>query len=204
MKRRTLILSAILATAFVISVKGQAVIKDYDGNVYKTIKAGSQIWMAENLKATHYLNGEAIPNVKESKQWDALTSGAYSDPSNKPEKAEKLGRVYNWYVIADERQVCPAGWHVPSESEWQVLVGYLAQTPGSKELNSKLFAVLQEDFRGYGGDFSGNGYGGGGWWSSTPAHTEIAYFHGINYDTASKNRLEGRKNFGYSIRCIKD
>lgn len=188
----------------VILVNGQEVIKDFDGNVYKTVKAGNQIWSAENLRVTHFRNGQAIPNVKEDKQWDALTSSAYCDVANNPSRAEEQGRIYNWYVIADERNVCPAGWHVPSETEWQILIKYLAETPGAKELNANLFKVLQEDFRGYDGGFSGNGYGGGGWWTSTPVTVETAYYHGINYDTASKNRLEGRKKFGYSIRCIKD
>lgn len=188
----------------VILVKGQDVVKDQDGNVYKTLKVGNQVWMTENLKTTHFRNGQAIPNVKEDKQWDALTSSAYCDAANNPSRAEVQGRIYNWYVIADEKNVCPSGWHVPSEAEWQVLLKYLTETPGSKELNANLFKVLQEDFRGYDGGFSGNGYGGGGWWTSTPVTDETAYYHGVNYNTASKNRLEGRKKFGYSIRCIKE
>jgi uncharacterized protein (TIGR02145 family) len=192
---------------FVLSltiVKGQETVKDYDGNVYKTIKVGNQTWMAENLRVTHFRNGQEIPNVKEDKQWDALTSSAYCDVANNPSRAEGQGRLYNWYVIADERNVCPAGWHVPSEAEWQTLVKYLSGNSGAKEINGILFKVLQEDFRGYDGGFSGNGYGGGAWWSSTPVNGELAFYHGINYDTASKNRMEGRKKFGYSIRCVKD
>jgi uncharacterized protein (TIGR02145 family) len=67
-----------------------------------------------------------------------------------------------------------------------------------------MFKVLPQGFRGYDGEFSGIGYGGGGWWSSTSARQETAYYHGVNYNTASRNRLEGRKKFGYYIRCIKD
>ncbi len=185
-------------------IRGQEVVKDYDGNEYKTVKAGNQVWMAENLKVTHYRNGQPVPNVKENKQWDALSTGAYCDPVNRPERSEIQGKLYNWYAIADERNLCPAGWHVPSETEWQALVKYLSETPGSKELNAGLFMVLQEDMRYYDGGFSGNGYGGGGWWTSTPAAQESAYIHGINYDTASKNRIETRKKFGFSVRCIKD
>jgi uncharacterized protein (TIGR02145 family) len=113
------------------------------------------------------------------------------------------GRLYNWYAVADERNVCPSGWHVPSETEWQELIKNLSEAPEAKELNAALFKILQDDFRGYDGDFSGMGYGGGAWWSSTSARQETAYTHGVNYDTASKNRLEARKKFGYSIRCIK-
>ncbi len=181
-------------------VKSQDIVKDRDGNVYKTVKAGTRTWMAENLKATHFSNGEAIPNVKEKKQWDSLTTAAYCDVANNPERSKVPGRLYNWYAVADQRNVCPSGWHVPSEAEWQVLVSFLS---GSKEINAALFQILQNDFRGYDGDFSGMGYGGGAWWTSTPARQETAYTHGVNYNTASKNRLEARKKFGYSIRCIK-
>lgn len=197
------LIAVLLLTLPVNLVRGQDVVKDYDGNVYKMVKAGSQTWMAENLKATHFSNGQAIPNVKEKKQWDSLSTAAYCDISNDPKRSEVPGRLYNWYAVADQRNVCPSGWHVPSEAEWQVLVKYLSETPGTKELNTSLFRVLQEDMRYYDGGFSGNGYGGGGWWSSTSAAAETAYYHGVNYDTASKNRLEGRKKFGYSIRCIK-
>jgi uncharacterized protein (TIGR02145 family) len=187
--------------SFAYSVKGQDIVKDYDGNVYQTVNAGTQIWMAENLKVTHFSNGQDIPNIKDKKQWDSLTTTAYCDIANDPEQSKVPGRLYNWYAVADQRNVCPSGWHVPSEAEWQVLVSFLS---GSKEVNAALFKVLQDDFRGFDGDFSGIGYGGGGWWSSTSARQETAYTHGVNYDTASKNRLEARKKFGYSIRCIKD
>ncbi len=170
----------ILLFVFVtFTVKSQDIIKDRDGNVYKTVKAGSQTWMAENLKATHFSNGQAIPNVKEKKQWDSLSTAAYCDISNDPKRSEVPGRLYNWYAVADKRNVCPSGWHVPSETEWQTLVKYLAETPGAKEINAALFTLLQEDFRGYDGDFSGNGYGGGAWWTSTSARQETAYTHGV-------------------------
>lgn len=200
MKNLTKYFVILLFISFAYMAKGQDIIKDYDGIIYKTVKAGTQTWMAENLKATHFSIGVTIPNVKEKKQWDSLTTPAYCDVANNPERSKAQGRLYNWYAVADKRNVCPSGWHVPSEAEWQVLVNFLS---GSKEVNTALFKVLQDDFRGYDGDFSGIGFGGGGWWSSTPGASETAYFHGVNYDTASKNRLEARKKFGYSIRCIK-
>lgn len=194
----------IIFVALVLFVKGQEVVKDIDGNQYQTIQIGTQIWMVENLRVTHYRSGEAIPNIQDSKQWWKLTSGAYCDVANDPSKADSLGRLYNWYVVANNRIVCPAGWHVPSETEWQVLVKFLMENPDGKALNKKIFKLLQEDFRGFDGDFLGNGYGGGGWWTSTPVASDMAYYYGINYNTAGKIGMEGRKTFGYSIRCIKD
>jgi uncharacterized protein (TIGR02145 family) len=200
----------------VVFSNAQETVKDKDGNIYKTVKAGSQVWMAENLKVTHYLNGEAIPNITEPKQWDALTSGAWCDIGNDPVKAKTYGHFYNWYTIADQRNVCPQGWHVPSETEWIDLLTFLAgeklspfktSAPipvATKSINASLFQVLPEDFRGWDLESSHVGYGGGGWWTSTPVTEETAWLHGTNYDTAGKIRMEGRKKFGYCIRCIKD
>lgn len=219
MKQSVLFIFIVFLSGFFAISKGQEVVKDYDGNVYKTVTIGNQVWMAENLKVTHYRNGDPIPNIKEPKQWDVLASGACCDLMNNPDNTNTFGLIYNWYTIADARNVCPPGWHVPTEPEWAALVSFLAGgkdvawaktsgniAPGAMELNEKMFKVLPQGFRGYDGEFSGLGYGGGGWWSSTSvnANRETIYYHGVNYNTASRNRLEGRKNFGYYIRCIKD
>ena len=207
----------ILITGWACIAKSQDVVKDRDGNIYKTLKVGKQIWMTENLSVTHYRNGDPIPGVKDQKQWDALTSGALSTAINDPVQVKKFGQIYNWYVVADPRNVCPAGWHVPSEEEWIELLTFLAGEklspfktsakipPQNKALNKSLFNALPVDyFRGFDLDCSHAGYGGGAWWTSTSANDKTAYYHGINYDTASKNHQEGSKGFGYSIRCIKD
>jgi uncharacterized protein (TIGR02145 family) len=216
MKNITRFYLSLLFLGAILGARGQETVKDYDGNVYKSVKAGKQVWMAENLKVTHYRDGEAIPNINEPKQWDVLTSGAYSDVTNTQANAAAVGHFYNWYVVADHRNVCPPGWHVPSETEWVELLTFLAgeklsltkasaKIPAAtKSINENLFSVLPENFRGFDLDCSHLGYGGGGWWTSTPANSETAYYHSVNYDTASKNRLEGRKRFGYNIRCIKD
>jgi len=212
---KNVLLTLIVCGSFIL-VKGQQTVKDYDGNVYQTVKAGNQVWMTENLKVTHYRNGETIPMIKEPKQWDALTTGAWCDIANDPAKAKVYRHFYNWYTVADQRNVCPTGWHVPSENEWIELLTFLAGEKlspfktsavipvATKSINASLFKVLPEDFRGWDLECSHVGYGGGGWWTSTSASPEMAYLHGVNYDTASKNRLEGRKRFGYNIRCIKD
>ena len=205
-----------LITGSAFFSKGQEVVRDRDGNVYQTVKAGRQVWMADNLRVTHYRNGDAIPGIKDQKEWDSQTGGAFSTAWNDPEMIKSLGRIYNWYAVADPGNICPDGWHVPSETEWIELLTFLAGEnlspvktsaviPASnKNLNESLFKVLPVDyFRGFDLECSHAGYGGGGWWTSTSTSDQTAYFHGINYDTASKIRLEGRKNFGYSIRCIK-
>jgi uncharacterized protein (TIGR02145 family) len=209
----------VLLALFLIPAKAQEAVKDYDGNVYKTVKIGTSVWMAENLKVTHYSNGELIPDIKESKQWDLLLSGAYCDLNNNPSYSKAFGLIYNWYTIADVRNVCPAGWHVPSENEWVTLVSILAGenrkstshidtsgkiSPGLLKLNESVFKVLPEGFRGYDGEFTGLGYGGGGWWSGTECTKETAFYHNVDYNTAGRQKMEGPKRFAYNIRCIKD
>jgi uncharacterized protein (TIGR02145 family) len=211
MKHTTRFFLIVFLSGFLIPAKGQEVVKDYDGNVYKTVKIGTRVWMAENLKVIHYRNGDPIPNVKESTQWKELTTGAYCDVKNKPDNTKAFGLLYNWYSAGDERNICPIGWHVPSDLEWNALTTFLSGEkgpggvlPGSAAINQSLFRFLPEDFRGYDGEFSGIGYGGGGWWSATIGTAETAFYRGVNYNTASRQRLEGPKSFGYHIRCIKD
>jgi uncharacterized protein (TIGR02145 family) len=194
-----------------IPVKGQEAVKDYDGNVYKTVKVGNTVWMAENLKVTHYRNGEPIPNIKEPRQWDTLTSGAYCDLNDNPAYTKAFGLLYNWYTTVDARNICPTGWHVPTDLEWNELTTFLSGEkgsggvlPGSAAINQSLFRFLPEGFRGYDGEFTGIGYGGGGWWSADEGTAETAFYHNVNYNTASRQRMEGPKRFGYHIRCIKD
>jgi uncharacterized protein (TIGR02145 family) len=200
---------------FIIPLKGQESVKDLDGNVYKTVNVGNQVWMAENLKVTRYSNGDPIPDIKDQKQWNLMNSGACCDLNNDIACTKAFGLLYNWYTAADDRNVCPAGWHVASESEWIALVTFLAGedketvrtsgklSPGIIQVNNIMFRVLPEGFRGFDGEFSGIGYGGGGWWSSTSAGQETAWYHNIDYNTAGRTRMEGRKKFGYNIRCIK-
>jgi uncharacterized protein (TIGR02145 family) len=215
MKYTKRFLLIVLLSGFLIPTKGQVAVKDFEGNVYKTVKIGTQVWMAENLKVTHYRNGETIPDIMDPKQWDLLTSGACCQFNDDPVYTKAFGLIYNWYTTEDVRNVCPEGWHVPAESEWVTLVSFLAGenvtsvrtgkiAPNLINLNESMFKALPEGFRGYDGEFTGLGYGGGGWWSATSASQETAYYHNVNYNTAGKNRMEGRKKFGYNIRCIKD
>lgn len=118
-----------------ISISGAAYIPEYvvdiDGNAYKTIKIGNQVWMAENLKTTRYRNGEAIPNVKNGTQWAALTTGAWCDYNNFAVNGNKFGHLYNWYAVSDPRNLAPEGWHVPTNAEWTELENYLIANGGN-------------------------------------------------------------------------
>jgi len=98
---------------------------DIDGNEYKTVKIGKQWWMAENLKVTHYSTGSPIPNVTDNDEWESLSWGAYCAYDNDNANVEKYGLLYNWYAVNDRHNIAPAGWHVPTEEEWQELEDYL-------------------------------------------------------------------------------
>jgi uncharacterized protein (TIGR02145 family) len=98
--------------------------KDIDGNAYKTVKIGSQVWMSENLKTTKYRDGTAIPNITGNTEWANLTAGAYCWMNNDIANKSIHGALYNWYAVSTGK-ICPTGWHVPSDTEWNTLTAYL-------------------------------------------------------------------------------
>jgi uncharacterized protein (TIGR02145 family) len=100
-------------------------VTDIDGNTYGTVRINNQWWMTENLKVTHYRNGDAIPDITIDNIWEHLTAGACCVLYNKEENAADCGRFYNWYAVNDKRRIAPIGWHVPSIAEWKVLIEYL-------------------------------------------------------------------------------
>jgi len=104
---------------------------DIDGNAYKTIKIGTQVWMAENLKVTHYRNGDEIANKKENISWGISTVGAWCDYNNLALNGSKYGHLYNWYAVSDPRKIAPEGWHVSTDAEWTTLQDYLIENGGN-------------------------------------------------------------------------
>ena len=101
-------------------------VKDIDGNIYNTVKIGSQVWMAKNLNTTKYNDGTRIPNVTDFRQWSTLTTGAYCNYDNAGIIATEYGhgRLYNFYAV-NTGKLAPTGWHVPTDNDWTILVNYL-------------------------------------------------------------------------------
>jgi uncharacterized protein (TIGR02145 family) len=93
----------------------QQEVKDTDANVYHAIQVGSQTWMTEDLRVTHFRNGDSIPEITETTLWKYLPKPAY-------DKSNLQGYLYNWFAINDPRNIAPAGWHVATEAEWNVLI----------------------------------------------------------------------------------
>jgi uncharacterized protein (TIGR02145 family) len=121
-------------------------VKDVDGNVYKTITIGTQTWMAENLKTTHYNDTTEILNVTDESAWAASTTPAFCWFNNDAAANKATyGALYNWKAITVSK-LCPTGWHIPSDTEWSTLENYLitngynydGTTTGDRETNNKI------------------------------------------------------------------
>ena len=197
-----------------------ATITDIDGNVYHTIIVGTQVWLVENLKVTHYLNGDPIPNVVDPTQWSNLTAGAYCNYNNADTIADTYGRLYNWQALNDIRKIAPAGWHVPSNAEWTVLENYLggSSIAGSKIKEADTIhwsspntgATNESGFTGLpGGNCGNNGIFSeigrfGYWWSATENDQYNAWNRSLCFNFADLYIDNSGKNYGYSIRCLKD
>jgi uncharacterized protein (TIGR02145 family) len=103
---------------------------DIEGNIYKVKKIGTQVWMTENLKTTKYNDGTDIPNVTDDATWEALTTPAFAwYNNNEATYKDTYGALYNWYVVSQTtnggKNICPTGWHVPTDAEWTQLIDYV-------------------------------------------------------------------------------
>ena len=200
-------------------------VTDIDGNVYKTVKIGKQWWMAENLKVTHYRNGEIIPNVSDDKVWFNLKTSASCCYRNDTAYVVIYGRLYNKYAAVDGRKIAPKGWHVPTDDEWQLLVDYLGgdsiaggkmKSTGTIEAGNGLWHGPNEGATNESG-FSALPGGGRTFDAADHVDGSFAYFwstkkyhmyYGWHRYLSSKSPLIYRYNyynqFGFSIRCVKD
>ena len=195
----------------------------FDGYTYTSIVLGNgQEWMAENLRSISYANGDPIPNITDNTIWQNLTTGAWAHYNNDSQYENPYGKLYNWYTVADPRNVCPTGWHVPSDAEWTVLSDYLGGeavaggkmkstgtaywlTPNTGATNESGFSGLPGGYRSASGTFNGlGGGGGGGWWSSTEDNTSFAWYRYLNYDNGVVGRGNLNKADGFSVRCLRD
>ncbi|MCX6230303.1 MAG: T9SS type A sorting domain-containing protein [Bacteroidetes bacterium] len=198
-------------------------ITDIDGNIYSVVSIGNQCWMGENLNTTHYRNGDSIPNVTDANAWIALTTGAFCNKDNTPGNSIIYGRLYNFYSTIDPRNLCPAQWHVPSDSEWTVLENYLGGvnltagklkevgishwlTPNVGATNEYGFTALPGGGRGCNGVFSnyGNGNYVGTWWSSSAYSTTTSWGLNFYYNESKAYMYNDSKTYGYSVRCLRD
>ena len=120
---KTTILLMICVAVFTLSSNAQTV-TDKDGNIYDTVHIGKQVWLKENLATTKYNDGTQIPLVTDN-SWYNLSTAAYCWYGNDSATYKPLsGALYNWYAV-NTGKLCPAGWHVPADTEWTTLAKYL-------------------------------------------------------------------------------
>jgi uncharacterized protein (TIGR02145 family) len=208
-------------------------VTDIDGFVYKTVKIGNQWWMAENLKVTRYRNGDYIPHVTDNSTWEGLTTGACCNFNNDGTNATTYGSLYNWYAVNDSRNIAPAGWHVPSDEEWKELEMYLGMSqseadntgwrgtdeggklkdagtgywiaPNTGATNESGFSALPGGCRHCDGLYYEddiNHYAE--FWTSTEYNNTSAFLRTLSWRHSTITRTAGDKQWGFSVRCVKD
>jgi len=198
-------------------------ITDIDGNVYKIVKIRNQWWMAENLKVTHYRNGDAISNVTDINTWSHLSTGAYCDYDNYEDNVSAYGRLYNFYAVIDDRNIAPEGWHVPDYGDWMTLINYLGgygsaggkmkeagiehwQSPNAGATNESGYSALPCGYRSSMGTFSNLGSAAFFWTSTELGESPgyAAWYVSLSHLNDNINvNVNNDKTDGYSIRCVK-
>lgn len=220
-----------ISNTVIITLSPTEPVTDVDGNVYQTKLIGDQIWMTENLRVTHYRNGNEIQHVTSNSEWNSINSGAYCFYNNDSTNVDLYGIIYNWRVIC--MNVAPTGWHIPTEQEIMELemylgmdedlvhnLGFRGTNEGSKlcgeadlwndgelendfDFNSSGFKLLPGGYRGFIGEFSDLGICGY-FWTSTESSYDTKFFRKFNYNETDIYKNTTYMRMGYSIRCVKD
>jgi uncharacterized protein (TIGR02145 family) len=206
---------------------------DIDQNSYTYLTIGQQTWTQQNLKVSRYQDGTLIPQVTDPTAWANLTTGAWCYYNNDATTGATYGKLYNWYAVAGiydaaslatpslRKQLVPTGWHVPNKSEWTVLSSFLGgqtlaggkmkETGTTHWLSPNSGATDSVGFTGLPGGWRNNTVGAfdlfgsnGYWWSSTESTSNTAYFCSLYYLSSNAGINSAVKNYGYSVRCVRD
>lgn len=206
--------------------------RDGSGNNYPVVKIGNQLWMARNLNTTKYRNGEDIPYISDANDWKYAYAPAVCNHGNDVNNGAKYGKLYNFYAVADSRKIAPVGWHVATKDEWNTLVNHveshwsfivkppkalaahtdwkISTIDGTVGCNLNLnnfsgFTALPAGNRG--GFFNGTFFNIGEvafWWTSTENSIQDAWHHYFSYDVYYTILDYNKKQYGLSVRCVKD
>ncbi|MBT4207721.1 hypothetical protein HOE22_05195 [Candidatus Woesearchaeota archaeon] len=206
---------------------------DYDGNTYETVQIGEQLWMAENLRVTHYRNGDGISTDFTNSEWTNLGDteiGAFAvypwdtDDTSllfcEEDCSQIYANLYNWYAVDDSRGICPEGFHIPSDEEWTMLTDFLGDNAGSQLAgNSELWFNSEElENNPTFGSSGFNALPGGYRMASYGSYRDIGrngYFWSSTYFSyyawslvISDGRRDSQYDYfqhgGYSVRCLGD
>jgi len=194
-----------------------SILVDIDGNQYDSIRIGSQVWMKQNLRTTRYQDGSAIVTGLSNDQWIAATGGAYAMPLNDASLDGTYGKIYNGFAVLNPKGLCPKGWRVPNDQDWETLIQFLGGlnvaggkmktttewvSPNVGATNSSGFTAYPAGIRdGLFGDFSDK-KDGAIFWSSTVQSSGTLKAYGIQWRYASVYRTAFDKDNGSSCRCI--
>jgi uncharacterized protein (TIGR02145 family) len=194
-------------------------VTDIDGNVYHTVTIGTQTWTVENLKATKYNDGTAIPNITDNTTWGGLATGAYCWYNDSSTYKNTYGALYNWYAI-NTGKLAPTGWHVPTSADWDTLSAYLGGddtaggklketgtahwlSPNAGATNETGFSALPggcRDLNGSFGDIGSFCY----LWSATELMATDAGTRSLSSDGYAIAKFNSYKQSGFSVRLLKD
>ena len=213
------------------SCPGLATVTDVDNNSYNTVLIGTQCWMASNLRVTKYNNGTLIPldnsggstGDGSTETWTARTSGALTVYAHSNGNLITYGYLYNWYAATDSREICPTGWHVPSDAEWTTLTTFLGgltlaggkmkstgttywTSPNTGADNLSGFSALPGGYRNLDGSFNWI-RGSTVFWSANEYYFNFkvnAWYRSLSYLNDDVNKYYSLKPFGASVRCLRD
>jgi len=193
---------------------------DIDGNVYNIVTIGTQTWMTENLRTTRFRNGNNIPHVTDNSAWSSLSTPAYCWNNNDSSAyAHIYGALYNWYAVS-AGNLCPEGWHVPTDGQWTTLTNYLGgenvaggkmkeagtehwNSPNTGATNESGFTALPGGARSTDGSYGAHGEFAF-FWSATQSFGAMAYYRLLRFNQSNADRFEYNKRYGLSVRCLKD
>jgi uncharacterized protein (TIGR02145 family) len=196
-------------------------IKDIENNIYKIVKIGTQTWMAEDLRTTKFKNGQPIPKVSDFIEWTKLVTPAYCWYDNDSiTYSQTYGALYNWYTV-NTGNICPSGWHVPTDIEWTTLIDYLGGIdsacgklkdtgtihwlrPNTDATNESDFSAIPGGWRYTNGLFEYVGVSVY-WWSATEYSISNGWLWNLDFNSNYVfHYYQFPKQIGSSVRCIKD
>ncbi|MGE5457941.1 MAG: FISUMP domain-containing protein, partial [Methanococcaceae archaeon] len=190
---------------------------DANSNNYPIVEIGDQIWMGTDLRATKFNDGTIITNITDEAEWQGLITPAYCWLHNYINSTVGGGALYTFYVVAyQDKDICPVGWHVPTNDEWNILANYLGSdiaggklkergtdlwlSPNTGADNSTGFTAYPDGSRYNNGLFYDSGWRNSYWTSTSSSGSGIGrrlVAYSSNIET-----FYSPKNFGSHIRCV--
>jgi uncharacterized protein (TIGR02145 family) len=195
-------------------------VKDIEGNIYKTVIIGNQVWMSENLKTSRYFDGADIPLITNGLTWSNLKTPGFCWYNNDAgSNKEPYGALYNGFSVSSGK-LCPVGWHIPDNKEWKELRDFLGDTltgggklkeagtlhwltPNKGADNSSGFTALPAGIRYFEGSFA-SVLNYTCFWSSTETASTERWYIGLFSGDASVIMDHRTNIYGFSVRCVKD